>query len=145
LDRHTHIGVYGLILDSDKVLLIKKGRGPYTGKYDLPGGKIEFGETQIDALKREISEETGLVCSTIELIEGVSNRVQWEKPNGGIEDLHHLGFVYSVDIENKSYIKNTYDGHDSLGAIWISLKDINKDIVSPFAYRILFHHISKTN
>lgn len=145
MNRHTHIGVYGLILDVDKVLLIKKGRGPYIGKYDLPGGKIEFAETQIDALKREISEETGLVCSTIELIDGVSNQVQWEKQNGEIEDLHHLGFLYKVDVENKSYIKDTYDGHDSLGAIWISLRDINKEMLSPFAYKILLHHINKIN
>jgi len=85
------------------------------------------------------------VCSTIELIDGVSNQVQWEKQSGEIEDLHHLGFLYKVDVENKSYIKDTYDGHDSLGAIWISLRDINKEMLSPFAYKILFHHINKIN
>jgi ADP-ribose pyrophosphatase YjhB (NUDIX family) len=79
MDKHTHMGVYGLVLHENKILLIKKGRGPYTGKYVLPGGKIEFGETQIEALKRELLEETGLRCENIKLIDAVSNRVQWKK------------------------------------------------------------------
>ena len=137
MDHHTHIGVYGLILDADKALLIKKARGPYSGKYDLPGGKFEFGEEQIGALKREINEETGLNCESIELIDGISNRIQWNKENGEIEDLHHIGFIYEVRVRNKSYIKDTFDGHDSLGAEWIDLNDIDKDTLSPFAYMVL--------
>jgi ADP-ribose pyrophosphatase YjhB (NUDIX family) len=138
--EHTHIGVYGLVLNADRILLIKKGRGPYTGKYDLPGGKIEFGETQIEALKREIFEETGLECRNIELIDGISNRVQWKKENGEIEDLHHIGFIYKVGVEYKSYIKDTFDGHDSLGAEWICIKSIDKDILSPFAYKVISNY-----
>ena len=59
----AHFGVYGSIIKDDKILLIKKARGPYTGMYDLPGGSQEKGESHADTLKREIKEETG--CDVI--------------------------------------------------------------------------------
>lgn len=135
--KHTHVGVYGLILNEDKVLLIKKGRGAYTGKYDLPGGKIEFGETQTEALRREIDEETGLKCEKFELIDALSHRVQWKKENGETEDLHHLGFIYKVSVESTSNVKDTFDGHDSLGAEWICIRSIDYEALTPFACKVI--------
>ena len=37
----THIGAYGILIRDGKTALIKKARGGYKGKYDLPGGGIE--------------------------------------------------------------------------------------------------------
>ena len=42
--KHTHLGVYGVLIQHDHILLIQKARGPHKGKWDLPGGSIEFGE-----------------------------------------------------------------------------------------------------
>ena len=42
LTKHRHLGVYGLLIENDKILLIKKANGPYKGKLDLPGGSIKF-------------------------------------------------------------------------------------------------------
>ncbi len=36
----THLGVYGIVIKEDKILLVKKSRGAYIGKYDLPGGSF---------------------------------------------------------------------------------------------------------
>lgn len=38
MNKKIYIGVYGIILNEGKILLIKKARGPYKGMYDLPGG-----------------------------------------------------------------------------------------------------------
>jgi len=53
-------GVGGVILDRDRVLVVRRGREPLRGEWSLPGGLVEVGETLIEALRREIHEETGL-------------------------------------------------------------------------------------
>lgn len=51
-----------LINDKDEVLLLKRSLGPHwmPGKWALPGGHIEEGETPLDAAIRETKEETNL-------------------------------------------------------------------------------------
>lgn len=53
-ERRTHLGVYALLMYGDAVILVRKGRGPYSGKWDLSGGRIEFGEAPQEALEREV-------------------------------------------------------------------------------------------
>lgn len=60
MNKYTHLGVYGILIENNKVLLIKKARGPHKGKWDLPGGTIEFGEEPYTTLIREFEEETGI-------------------------------------------------------------------------------------
>ena len=45
--------------DQGRLLLIKRGHEPGAGLWSLPGGRIEPGETDIDALIRELAEKTG--------------------------------------------------------------------------------------
>lgn len=47
--------------DQGRLLLIKRGHAPAAGLWSLPGGRIEPGETDAEALVREMREETGLV------------------------------------------------------------------------------------
>lgn len=70
------IGVSAFIHNDSKILLVKRsGHKKFLPLfYELPGGKVEFGETAEGALKREIKEETGLIieikkpCSTFSYI-----------------------------------------------------------------------------
>jgi 8-oxo-dGTP diphosphatase len=57
----------------DDVLLIKRGREPLKGKWSIPGGKIDFGETVRDAALRELKEETGVEARIIRLIDVVDS------------------------------------------------------------------------
>ena len=59
-DRSPIPGVGIAIVDDRKVLLVQKRSGPFTGLWGVPGGKIEYGETRVEAAHREVLEETGL-------------------------------------------------------------------------------------
>ena len=52
--------VKALIKHNKKFLIIKPTNPMFIGPYDLPGGRIEGNEDKKEALKREVSEETGL-------------------------------------------------------------------------------------
>ena len=54
--------------DRGRLLLIKRGHAPGAGLWSLPGGRIEPGETDAEALVREMREETGLAVQTGRLI-----------------------------------------------------------------------------
>ena len=57
--------VYALLKYKENIVVILKKRWPFTGMYDLPGGKIEHWENHISALKRELEEETGYIGDLI--------------------------------------------------------------------------------
>jgi len=131
--RHTHLGVYALATHHEGLILIRKGRGPYRGSWDLPGGRIEFGESPRDALVREVSEETGLVVVDSKLIDVVSTRFTYELPDGTERDLHHIGVLYRVTVESVDGLKVEADGHDSLGSQLFSIDEVHALDLTPFA------------
>lgn len=55
--------VAALIEDGEKVLVAKRHRSSYGGRWEFPGGKIESGESAKSALQREIAEELGVLIS----------------------------------------------------------------------------------
>src|SRR6266581_1101937 len=63
------IGVGGVIIDSGRTVLIRRGTEPLLGEWSIPGGTIEIGETLEEAVRRELREETGLEVRVLELIE----------------------------------------------------------------------------
>src|SRR5207249_4947518 len=54
------VGVGAVIIDGDRVLLVKRAHEPLKGEWSLPGGAIEVGESLEHALIREVREETSL-------------------------------------------------------------------------------------
>lgn len=135
MNRYTHIGVYGLVTWEQKILLIHKARGAYQGQWDLPGGRLEFGEHPEAALHREIEEETGLTDLQVMICSAESKVVEWVH-QGEPEELHHIGMLYDVVLTaacQPDKIKKEPDGEDSLGADWFTLEQTADLSLTPFA------------
>ncbi len=61
-------GVTAVVLGAKGILLVKRDKEPAKGKWSLPGGAVEVGERQEDAVAREVREETGVTCKVLDLI-----------------------------------------------------------------------------
>jgi ADP-ribose pyrophosphatase YjhB (NUDIX family) len=55
--------------DEGRLLLVRRARDPYGGTWDVPGGFLDEGEAPLDALRRELREETGLEIEPVELVD----------------------------------------------------------------------------
>lgn len=68
------VGVGAIIIERDRVVLVKRGQAPLQGQWSIPGGMLEVGETLREAAVREVLEETGLQVEVGELL-GVFDRI----------------------------------------------------------------------
>jgi 8-oxo-dGTP diphosphatase len=62
------VGVGGVVVRGGQVLLIRRGKQPLQGRWVVPGGTVELGETLEEALVREMEEETSLRVEPIEVL-----------------------------------------------------------------------------
>ena len=135
MKQFKHLGVYGLIIKDNKIVLIKKVGGPYNGKLDLPGGTVEWGETPEQTLIRELNEEVGIDVIKYELFDANSIIFEWIHKEE-LERGHHLGIFYKVlDYNNDLLedIKIDEKNDDSLGAKFYEIDKLKKSELSEIA------------
>ena len=63
------VGVGAVIVQDNRVLLIRRGHQPMKGHWTLPGGVLEVGESLAEGVVREVREETGLDVEVQKLVE----------------------------------------------------------------------------
>jgi 8-oxo-dGTP diphosphatase len=68
------VGVGSIIIEDDRVLLVKRAHPPIQGQWSIPGGVLEIGELVREAAVREAREETGLIVEPGDLL-GVYDRI----------------------------------------------------------------------
>lgn len=68
------IGVGAIIVEGERVVLVKRAHPPLQAQWSIPGGVLEIGELVREAAVREAREETGLTVEPLQLL-GVYDRV----------------------------------------------------------------------
>ena len=97
------------------IVLIERGHDPFKGRWALPGGFVDVGETVEDACVREAKEETSLDVRIVKLLGVYSDPSR--DPRG-----HTVSVVYICEVVGGELI----GGDDAVKAEWfISLKDIS--------------------
>jgi 8-oxo-dGTP diphosphatase len=82
------VGVGAVVVDRGRVLLVRRGKEPLKGKWSLPGGMLELGESLTEGVVREVTEETGLIVEVLELVE-LLDRVHRESGAEGERVRYH--------------------------------------------------------
>ena len=108
-------GVGVAIIDGSEVLLVEKSVGPFAGLWGVPGGKIELGETRIEAAHREAREETGLEIEIGDVI--------WLGESIGPGEPPEWHFTI-VDFAATPIGGSLQPGDDASDARWVSLDEM---------------------
>lgn len=114
MDKKIVFVFKGILFNRDNRVLIDNRKEEIldaaNGKWEIPGGKIEFGESPEDAVKRELLEETGYNVKVKEIIP-YSNVSMWEYSD---YKQHTVIFFYICELEDDKHIEihdnriNTY-------------------------------------
>ena len=99
---------------TNELLLVRRGRSPYAGKWALPGGFIEMDELLADACRRELEEETGLKIQ--ELIQFKTYDAIDRDPRG-----RTISVVFFGTADKGAVVKG---GDDAEHAEWFSLDQL---------------------
>ena len=123
-------GASVIVQNGDKVLLIKRGKEPYLGKWSLPGGAQEIGETLIQAAHRELKEETGIIAKELEFLR-VVDRITYSDSS---EITHHYVLAMYL-VKEYSGVPNARDDAVDIG--WYSIDCLNSLETTPEIPEIL--------
>jgi 8-oxo-dGTP diphosphatase len=111
--------------DQGRLLLIKRGHEPGAGLWSLPGGRVEPGETDAEALVREMDEETGLAVRAGRLL----GRVRRPAGDGGVLDIRDYAATVIGGTLNP--------GDDAADARWVDAGDLGNLAVTDGLVEIL--------
>ena len=108
--------VSAVVIDDDRLLLVRRGRGRAQGRWALPGGRVEEGELLAEAVVRELREETGIEGACGALI-GVVELLHDEQ--GGAP--HQVVLAHQVLLMESA---EPVAGDDAAEAAWVPLGDV---------------------
>jgi ADP-ribose pyrophosphatase YjhB (NUDIX family) len=104
------------------MLVVRRGRPPSVGLWSLPGGRVEPGESDEQAVVREVWEETGLDVTVGRLL-GI---VEISTQNGDIQVVRD----YECVVADPTRIE-LRPGDDAADARWVALEDLRRLPTSP--------------
>lgn len=119
-----HVSTRAIIRKDGKTLLLRRanGRENILAKYELPGGKIAYGEQPEDALKRCVKDATGLGIQTMQLFDVLTYIDRDDR------DMQYVFILYLVSLVSngsKVRLNQNYDRY-----VWEKMSDIHQEDIT---------------
>lgn len=121
--------------DNDKILMCKREKEPYKGKFNLVGGKVETNENELYAAYRELKEETGITENDIKLtnimnFEYLMSDMELEVYAGvlkkDIDLIEEVNKLYWIDKKENFFDMGKFAGEGNIGHM-LKQAEIYKD------------------
>ena len=126
---HPTVGVGGLVVHQGRVLLIRRGTPPLQGRWVVPGGRVELGETLEAAVVREVLEETGITVRPLEPMI-VFDRIEHSE---GAVAYHYVIVDYRC-----AYVSGELRaGTDAQEAAWVAEEDLPRYALPDLALELV--------
>jgi 8-oxo-dGTP diphosphatase len=108
--NRPYLAVRAVITDeSGRVLVLKRAKTKHgNGKWCLPGGNVEYGQTINEAVAREVAQETSLICKEIDFLFYLENLPSKES------ELHYINLAFKCTAEGSVKLN-----HESSDHAWI--------------------------
>lgn len=130
------MGVGAVVVDRGRVLLVQRGTEPSKGRWSLPGGTLEIGESLVDGVVREVEEETGLKVKAVELVELLDRIVREDGPEGDRIRYHYVIADYLCQVVEGSLKAAS----DAAAARWVERSEWNSQsalALDPITVRVI--------
>lgn len=121
--------------EENKILMCKREKEPYKGKFNLIGGKVEKNENELHAAYRELQEETGITDKDITLthimnfqykMQDMELEVYAGKLNKNVDLIEELNKLYWIDKNENFFDLEKYAGEGNIGHM-VQQVEIYKD------------------
>ncbi len=123
------VGVGAIVLDGDRVLLVRRGHPPAEGTWAFPGGLVELGESAAQAVQREVEEECHIRIEPF-AIAGLFEPV--------VREGDRIKYHYVVIDFAARYVSGRLKAaSDAWEARWVPLDEVNRYPLSDDARRLL--------
>ena len=124
------VAVGAVVVRDRRLLLVERGRGVGTGRWSLPGGRVEPAETLADAVRRELEEEAGLRVRVGPLC-GIAERISAQA--------HYVILDFWADADADG---TPVAGDDAARVTWATRADLDRlDLVDGLLDFLADHHV----
>lgn len=117
--EHPRVGVGAVVLHEGRVLLVRRGGQPAAGKWSLPGGLVDLGETTAEAIRRELREECG-IDARLAGVAGVVDRVV--RDGDGRIRYHYVLVDYLARVDSEECAA----GSDAAECRWVEIDRVEE-------------------
>lgn len=128
---NQRIAVRAIIKHDDKILFIRRanGRASILGKYELPGGKLAYGEQPEDSLRRYLHDDIGIHIDTALLFDVVTYIDRDDR------DIQYAVITYNVTLAGDHHDPRLGQNYDKY--IWQELSDIQRKLTTDLTQLLL--------